>query len=108
MTFLHRFSLVGASCLRLYRFRPVLYPPPHRHTALLSFQQNMSSVSKLHSPLKELVVGAAQDGSSDFGKNEKDKAEVEEWIEKAASGEVAKPDNLKVGLRAVVSEAGVC
>ena len=53
-------------------------------------------------------MGAAQDGSSAFGKNEKDKAEVEEWIEKVASGEVAKPDNLKVGLRAVVTEAGVC
>lgn len=56
----------------------------------------MSAVAKLQSPLKELVTGAAQDGSADFGKNEKDKKEVEEWIEKVAGGDAAKPENLKV------------
>lgn len=56
----------------------------------------MSAISKLHSPLKELVAGATQDGSNDFGQNEKDKAEVSGWIEKIADGAVAKPDNLKV------------
>ncbi|KAI0801790.1 hypothetical protein BC629DRAFT_1284797 [Irpex lacteus] len=55
----------------------------------------MSAVAKLQSPLKELVTGAAQDGSADFGKNEKDKKEVEEWIEKVAGGEAAKPEDLK-------------
>ena len=57
----------------------------------------MSAVGKLNSPLKELVAGATQDGSADFGKNEKDKAEVSEWIEKVAAGEVSKPEGLKVG-----------
>lgn len=56
----------------------------------------MSAVSKLHSPLSQLVAGATQDGSSDFGKNEKDKAEVNEWLEKIAAGEVVKQERLKV------------
>ena len=55
----------------------------------------MSAVTKLQSPLKELVTGATQDGSAEFGKNEKDKKEVEEWIEKAAGGEFAKAEVLK-------------
>jgi aminoacyl tRNA synthase complex-interacting multifunctional protein 1 len=56
----------------------------------------MSAIAQLSSPLKELVVGATQDGSADFGKNEKDKAEVSEWIEKVAAGKVGKPEGLKV------------
>ena len=56
----------------------------------------MSAVVKLQSPLKELVSGAAQDGSTEFGKNEKDKKEVEEWIEKVAGGNIVKPESLKV------------
>ena len=66
----------------------------------------MSAVSKLHSPLRELVVGATQDGSSDFGKNEKDKAEVAEWIENVAAGQVAKPDSLKVRCAVTVWNRG--
>lgn len=62
----------------------------------LHINRNMSVVAKLSSPLKELVTGATQDGSSDFGKNEKDKAEVSEWIERIASGEAAKAESLKV------------
>ncbi|KAI0720467.1 hypothetical protein C8T65DRAFT_633102 [Cerioporus squamosus] len=54
-----------------------------------------AALAKLPSPLKDLVTGAAQDGSEDFGKSEKDKAEVAEWIEKAAQGDVAKPENFK-------------
>ncbi|KAH9841534.1 uncharacterized protein C8Q71DRAFT_700858 [Rhodofomes roseus] len=52
-------------------------------------------LSKLPEPVRDLVANAAVDGSSDFGKSEKDKAEVTEWIEKIAQGEVAKPQNLK-------------
>lgn len=100
MTFLHRYSLVGAPCaLRVYRFKLSLLRPSHRLTAYLNITRSMSAVSKLHSSLKELVTSATEDGSSDFGKNEKDKAEVNEWIEKIAVGEVAKPDNLKVMLK---------
>ncbi|TFK91134.1 nucleic acid-binding protein [Polyporus arcularius HHB13444] len=53
-----------------------------------------AALAKLPSPLRDLVTGAAQDGS-DFGKSEKDKAEVAEWIDKAAQGDVAKPENFK-------------
>ena len=54
----------------------------------------MTTIAKLHSPLKELVSTVAD---ADYGKSEKDKAEVTEWIEKVAVGEVIKPEGLKVG-----------
>ncbi|RPD77832.1 nucleic acid-binding protein [Lentinus tigrinus ALCF2SS1-7] len=54
-----------------------------------------AALAKLPSPLKDLVTGAAQDGSEDFGKSEKDKTEVAEWIDKVAQGDVAKPENFK-------------
>lgn len=47
-----------------------------------------SSISKLPSPLKDLVVTS----QADVGKTEADKAEVAQWIEKVAEGEVALPD----------------
>jgi aminoacyl tRNA synthase complex-interacting multifunctional protein 1 len=47
-----------------------------------------SSISKLPSPLKDLVA-TSQAG---VGKTEADKAEVAQWIEKIAEGEVALPD----------------
>ncbi|KDQ62433.1 hypothetical protein JAAARDRAFT_30344 [Jaapia argillacea MUCL 33604] len=52
-------------------------------------------LSKLQSPLRDLVLGATQDGSQEFGKSEKDKAEVAEWIDKVAQGDVVKPESLK-------------
>ena len=63
-----------------------------------------ASLANLPSPLKDLVTGAAQDGSEDFGKSEKDKAEVAEWIDKVAQGDVAKPENFKV--RVLVRDGG--
>ena len=63
-----------------------------------------TALAKLPSPLKDLVTGAAQDGSEDFGKSEKDKAEVAEWIDKVAQGDVAKPENFKV--RVLVRDGG--
>lgn len=57
-----------------------------------------AALAKLPSPLRDLVAGAAQDGSEDFGKSEKDKAEVAEWIDKVAQGDVAKPESLKVSI----------
>ncbi|KAG2155824.1 uncharacterized protein EDB93DRAFT_1239003 [Suillus bovinus] len=47
-----------------------------------------SSVSRLPSPLKDLVVTS----QADVGKTDSDKAEVAQWIEKVAGGEVALPD----------------
>lgn len=55
-----------------------------------------AALTKLPVPLRDLVANAASDGSSDFGKSEKDTAEVTQWIEKIAEGSVAKPENLKV------------
>lgn len=54
-----------------------------------------SALLKLHSPLKELVAGAVQEGSPDFGRTEKDQAEVAGWIEIVAAGSDVKPDTLK-------------
>ena len=55
-----------------------------------------AALAKLAPPLRDLVAAAAQDGSEDFGKSEKDKAEVAQWIDKVAQGDVAKAENLKV------------
>ncbi|OSD07251.1 nucleic acid-binding protein [Trametes coccinea BRFM310] len=54
-----------------------------------------TALAKLPSPLKDLVAAAVQDGSEDFGKSEKDKAEVAEWIDKVAQGDVAKPEKFQ-------------
>lgn len=86
----HRFGLALSLAYRLRRSNPA--------SLFFRFNRKMSAVAKLQSPLKELVASATQDGSSEFGKNEKDKAEVNEWIEKVAVGEVAKPGKLKVCL----------
>jgi aminoacyl tRNA synthase complex-interacting multifunctional protein 1 len=47
---------------------------------------------KLASPLRDLVTGA----TTELGKSDKDKAEVTEWIEKVAQGDIVKPSGVKV------------
>ena len=56
---------------------------------------SQSALSKLHSPLKELVAGAVQEGSPDFGRTEKDQTDVAGWIDIVAAGNSVKPDTLK-------------
>ena len=65
-----------------------------------------AALAKLTPPIRDLVAVAAQDGSEDFGKSEKDKAEVTQWIEKIAEGSVAKPENLKVSTLAARVRCG--
>ena len=77
---------------RLQYFTHIWDPLP----LLTRTMASTTAVAKLPVPLRDLVANAATDGSSDFGKSEKDKAEVTEWIEKIAEGEVVKPQNLKV------------
>lgn len=70
---------------------------PHRHRLstrlivrlhpLARAMSYESSISKLPSSLKDLVVTS----QADVGKTEADKAEVAQWIEKVAEGEVALP-----------------
>lgn len=48
--------------------------------------------AKLASPLKELLLGA----SPELGKSDKDKADVIEWIEKVAQGDIVKPEGIQV------------
>lgn len=55
-----------------------------------------AALSKLDISLRGLVANAATDGSKDFGRSEKDKTQVAEWIEKIAQGDIAKPERLKV------------
>ncbi|KAK7689993.1 hypothetical protein QCA50_006635 [Cerrena zonata] len=54
-----------------------------------------ASITKLHSPLKELVAAASADITSAFGRTEKDQAEVAEWVANVAAGTTAKPESLK-------------
>jgi aminoacyl tRNA synthase complex-interacting multifunctional protein 1 len=51
-----------------------------------------SSVSRLPSQLKDLVVNA----QVNVGKTDADKAEVIKWIEMVAEGEIVKPSALPV------------
>lgn len=52
--------------------------------------------SKLSSPLRELLVGSAQQDQQQLGVSEKDQADIAEWIEKAVQEDFAKPDALPV------------
>jgi aminoacyl tRNA synthase complex-interacting multifunctional protein 1 len=52
--------------------------------------------SKLQSPLRELLVGSVQQDQQQLGISEKDKADVAQWIEKAAQADLARPDALPV------------
>jgi aminoacyl tRNA synthase complex-interacting multifunctional protein 1 len=52
------------------------------------------AIAKLPSPLRDLVTASVTDGSV----NSKTKPEVDEWIEKVASGQVGKSESLKVRL----------
>ena len=65
-----------------------------------------AALTKLPTPIRDLVANAAPDGASDFGKSEKDKAEVTQWIEKIAEGSVAKPESLKVSIQDVRVRCG--
>jgi len=49
-----------------------------------------ASLSKLHSPLKELVTNA----QADTGKTDADQLEVVNWIDKVAAGDIVKSDSL--------------
>jgi aminoacyl tRNA synthase complex-interacting multifunctional protein 1 len=55
-----------------------------------------SALSALPQPLRDLVTGAVQDSAKDFGSSEKDRAEVAEWIDNVAQGNIVNPENLKV------------
>ena len=63
---------------------------------------SQSALSKLHSPLKELVTGAVQEGSPDFGRTEKDQTDVAGWIDIVAAGNSVKPDTLKASRQTCV------
>lgn len=54
-----------------------------------------ASLDILPSPLKDLVLGACTQTDA-YGSNEKDKAEVTEWIQKVAKGDIAQPSSSKV------------
>jgi hypothetical protein len=52
--------------------------------------------SKLSSPLRELVVGSAQQDSQQLGVSEKDQTDIAQWIQKAAQPDIVKSDALPV------------
>jgi hypothetical protein len=54
-----------------------------------------NTFSLLPSPLRELVVGSAQD-QQQLGASEKDQADIAQWVEKAAQVHFVKPDALQV------------
>ena len=51
-----------------------------------------ASLSKLPSPLKDLVANA----QADTGRTDVDKSEVVNWIDKVAVGDIVKPESLLV------------
>ncbi|KAJ7780643.1 hypothetical protein DFH07DRAFT_729399 [Mycena maculata] len=54
-----------------------------------------SSVSKLSSPVKDLVLSVTQNGRLHVGKQDKDEREVIEWIAKIEQGDLIKEAGLK-------------
>ncbi|KAJ7675840.1 hypothetical protein DFH06DRAFT_977677 [Mycena polygramma] len=54
-----------------------------------------SSVGRLSSPLKDLVLSATQNGSLHVGKQDKDEREVIEWIAKIEQGDLVNEPGLK-------------
>src|SRR5260221_10116312 len=63
------------------------------------FSRSMSSpdaFSPLSSPLRELVVGSAQQDQQQLGASEKDQADIAQWVEKVAKVDFVKPDALQV------------
>lgn len=87
--------------LHLHHRAPSL---PHRLP--LPFFRKMSaaaSLGKLQAPLRDLVIGATEDGGQDFGKSEKEKADIAEWIDKVAQGDITRVENLKASARRVTA-----
>ena len=58
-------------------------------------QMSSDAIAKLPSPLKDLVAASVADNSVSSGT----KPEVDEWIERVASGQVGKAESIKVRLR---------
>lgn len=56
---------------------------------------SQSAVAQLPQSFRDLVLAASQ-GAENFGKSEKDKAEVSEWIAKVADGRIAYPKDAQV------------
>jgi len=52
--------------------------------------------SSLSSPLRELLVGFTQQDQQQQGVSEKDRADIAQWVEKAARADFVKPDDLQV------------
>lgn len=73
--------------------RCIAYQTPSRFRSITSMAD--ASVSKLPSPLKDLVLGA----KPDFGKSDSDKAEISSLIEKVSQGDIVKPEGVKVRTR---------
>ncbi|KAF8073600.1 hypothetical protein FPV67DRAFT_1620837 [Lyophyllum atratum] len=54
-----------------------------------------AAVSKLNTPIKELVVAVTENGTRHVGQTEKDQTEVAEWIEKAGHADVTSEVNIQ-------------
>jgi len=89
-------KLTRTRSLFFYRYFPYRTPIYTRNFG------NMSdlSISKLGSPLKDLVLGA----TPELGKSDQDKADVAQWIEKVAQGDIVKLISVKVCIRSLTSK----
>ena len=52
--------------------------------------------SKLSSPLRELLIGSAQQDQKQLGVSEKDQTDVAQWIQKAVQSDFVKSDAFPV------------
>jgi len=70
--------------------------PPYR--VLTEIMAIQTTITKLASPVKDLVLALTQHGSPSqlTGRCDKDEAEVSHWIEQISQGAVVKEDNLQV------------
>jgi hypothetical protein len=64
-------------------------------------------LSKLKSPLRELLVGSVQQDQQQLGISEKDKTDVTQWVEKAAQPDFSRSDALPVCSRSAAVMRGL-
>ena len=72
-------------------------------TIVMSFQ---AAIARLNQPLNDLVQSTLRDVVHASGKSDKDQAEVVQWIDMVAQGDIVKPGSLTVILKLLLQSAG--
>lgn len=89
---------------QLARFRTLAFNRFNSRSLASTAICNMSlhsAISKLRSPVRDLVLAVTRDGQELSGQNEADEKEVVGWIEKTSQGKLVNENNLNVRLYSI-------